>query len=87
MIDDIIENLEAFSTRRLKRCFKKYIIWYDVNKNFMEDELGNVIGFWGQEIGFDNIQELKYKMINVRSLDENMSLWPYLGPKLLEIFS
>ena len=53
LIDNIRENSEEFGTRRLKKLFQKCKIWHDVNKNFIEDELGSSMAIGVQEVKFD----------------------------------
>ena len=45
IIKNIGKDLDTFGIRKLKRLFQKFMIWHDVNNNFMEDEPRKSIAF------------------------------------------
>ena len=71
MIDDVRRDLDAFSTKRLKRLLQMCKIWLDGNKIHGRDNLRQSRLPWGRKIEFDKIWGLKYNLIKFRGLKRN----------------
>ena len=67
----------------MKKTLQKGKIGHDANKKSMEDNHREPTAIRDQELEFDKLWGIKYKLTNFRGLGENMeSFGPYLGPKL-----